>query len=247
MASYLSFSRVFHICCAVCCLALVSVTPVFGGTVQALVGNLGSSPFFNGSQDVWFVPGAPLTNGTVMDGSGPPLGLWTISSATFAWTGNPLDQDLSYQVGSNWLADATFLDGGTVTITGTVYNVFNMPLYSGLLFEGLVSGFRWTESAATSNSLDLFHLNGGEKAIVQVTGGWLATNGMGMAMPLGSLYWLDASALGCQQDGRDMHDWQGTIYTASSFTGFSLVYYVPEPGALILLLAGGFVVLSRRR
>lgn len=225
--------------------SFIFVTPTFGGTALTLAGNLGSSPIFNGSQDIWHVPGADLTNGTVTDGSGP-MGLWNIPSATFVWMGNALDEDLSHPVGSDWLADGTFLGGGTMTIDGTVTDIYGTLLYSGLLFEGTVSAFRWTESAATSNSIDLYALDGGEHPVVQVTGGWLATNNNGMNMPVGSLYWLDATAQGCQQDGGNLHDWQGTVYTATSFTGFTLTY-VPEPGTGMLLLGGGLAVLFRRR
>jgi hypothetical protein len=128
-----------------------------------------------------------------------------------------------------------------MTINGTI----NGPgwSYTGLLFQGEVSAYRMTESAADSNSLNL-----NDTAYVRVTGGWLMTNDKGMTTPENHLYWLDATAIGCSQDSGDLDKFSGTTFTsAAAVTGFALNYWMPEPASALFVIIGAFLTLVPRR
>jgi hypothetical protein len=214
-----------------------------GDTILSLAGNIGAAPIFNGSTDQWTIPFASLTNGSISDGTGYP-NIWFIDNSTdLTWMGNPLNTDLN-PGDPTQPADALFDGGGTLTITGKLYDATYNLLYDGLLLEGNVSGYRMTETGPDSNNIDLVE----NTAFVTVQDGFLMDNTLGvMNMPEGSKYWLDASFGKVEQDGGDLLNWQGGQYVSGTSTGISLAYWIPEPGSALLLLVGSMSLLIRRR
>jgi hypothetical protein len=223
---------------------LVGASFAHAGTIQSLTGNITASPLFDGNTDQWMISYAGLTNGTVTDGTGYP-NIWFIDdNVNFTWTGNTLNTDLNPNDPTQ-PADALFNGGGTLTITGKLYDAMYNVLFDGLLLEGSVSGYRMTETAADTNNINLVE----NTAYVTIEDGFLMDNTQGvMNMPAGSKYWLDTSFGKVEQDGGDLMNWQGGYYASGTSTGLSLAYWVPEPSTGLLLLGGisGLIALRRR-
>jgi hypothetical protein len=228
-----------RICWVAIPMVLLWATAAQASTVQYLAGNIGATPIFDGGTDLWTMPEARLTNGTLGDGGGFGS-FWTIdNSATISWEESALLTDLNPLDPTN-PADALFDSGGVLTIRGIVYDASNNMLFDGLLLEGEVSPFQMTETGAVSNNINLED----GTAFVTVTGGFLSNNTEGMTMPVGTQYWLDTSFAIVEQDGGELENWQGDSYSATTSTGITLV--IPEPTTGLFLLCGSMILIRRR-
>lgn len=217
--------------------APAGATPVF-----TFVANVQQTPFFQAAPAFeWDMANAPLQDGAVVGASGGPTWFVNIgASAPMTWTGNPLANDLS----AGGLADAEFDAGGTMSITGTLYNEFMAPVVvNSVLLTGTVSSFRLTESAAGTNNID----NLAGAALFTPTGGPLADGSLGLKFT--GDYFLNFTGDGVLQDHGgfpgDWDDFTGNLFTLDSFQ-FSLVA-VPEPGAGLILAGLGCLAALRRR
>ena len=228
---------------AVLAATLLVAAPAGASTsVFTFVANVQQTPFYQASPMFgWNMINAPLQDGAVVGASGGPT--WFINvgaSGPMSWAGNPLANDLS--VGG--LADGEFGGGGTMSITGTLYNEFFVPVViNSLLLTGTVSSFRVTESSPDSNNMD----NLAGAARFTPTGGPLADGSLGLVFE-GS-YYLNFTGQPVLQDHGgfpgDWDDFTGNLFTLESFQ-FSLVS-VPEPGTGLILAGLGCLAAVRRR
>ena len=221
---------------ALALLALVTATPAFGAAGQVEVISVNVSPTFiyNGDPvNEWIVPtpNALLSQGSVVEGSGGSSQVWFIaptgisSGAQLDWSGSMLDQELS----SGGQLEGAFLAGGSITITGEVWNLntFTM-LHSGVLLEATVSAFHVLEE----NDTDTITFEPG--ATLTPTGGYLVTNTDGLKM-VGD-YYFSGTVSAARENGDGVSDLSHSIVTNAGFQ-WTLVQ-VPEPAAAILLGLG---------
>jgi hypothetical protein len=225
----------------------------WGQAIDNLAGNIRPNNVFDSSVPQWEIVSEadPLIDPTGADGLADgtvngAAGTWFIApsflgspGAEIAWVGGNMIQDFS----SGLVADATFAAGGTLEITGKVYETtFFTEIYDGLLLTGTLSSFRFTESGPSTNLLDMADEDGiPGNAVFTPTGGWLTTNGM---MEMVGDYYIDLSATDAQNGNGEVDNFQHDIWTTA---GSQLaLWQVPEPGTVLLLL-GGLGVLARRR
>src|SRR5205085_2127586 len=104
--------------------------------VTAATGSMGPKDIFLAFAGIreWHISGAALANMTLV-GTGAT---WTVAPSScgcvsiLRWVGSALDRDLS----ANGQAEATFLGGGMLTITGRVYAGASPPPGATPLFNG---------------------------------------------------------------------------------------------------------------
>lgn len=219
---------------------LLLVGPALGSTANKVGGGVDQSPLFKASPDNKLVLAGPLWNGSV---TFPSMTTWKIAptwqaeAGLFEWSAT-LDQDLNP---GGPLAAGQFLPGGTLRISGRLYDGYTL-LYDGLLLEAnWVSGFKLLEDSQNTNRMDTFPVADMTSVAVRISGGWLWENNY-----LAPWYGLSYKAVGCRQNGGDLIDFQSDI-TTLSMSDFSLVP-IPEPSAAwLLVVAGGSLFMTRRR
>lgn len=195
-----------------------SLAPCDADVITRVQGTMGATTVFlpaTGGPDPiparWEIAGAALSDVSLLGASTQvyiaPSAI-AGSSATLTWTGNYLEQDLS----SGGWADATFHWGGTLTITGDLYDGPNPGatlLNPGepVLLIASVGSFRVRETAAGSNIL-MFE----EPPTFAPTGGFLVANASGFILAGEQELSLDfSSAL------------EGGQFPLSSFNGSTFV------------------------
>lgn len=150
------------------------------------------------------------------------------TSAALTWSGNVLSADLS--VGG--LAEAEFLDGGTLTIAGQLYDSADQQtanlIHDGILLTADVGAFHVKETVIDSNTLAFI-----ESPELTPTGGFLVENGLDFILAGRQSISLQMSA--AQQDGGDLFDFN--LSSSISLTGTSQLEITPvnpPQGATIL-------------
>ena len=205
--------------------------------IQFLGANVISpTPVYDATALDWDVPDAELSAGTATNMTGSTVWFIAPSSAptgVFNWNADLLSDENP----GGPIADGIFAQGGTLRITGKVFNFFQ-ELHDGLLLEATVSEFRMSESNSNLNQMNLAGL-----ATITPTGGYLLTNTDGLNL-VGD-YFLDATIQDAQQNGGNVNDFSEDIVSVSSLQ-FNLVQ-VPEPATLVCFGFGLAVCLSRRR
>lgn len=221
--------------------AVLAVTGLsaHAASIDAIAGNLGDTLVFNNGE--WDMQSAPFADGSVV---GDDNSVWFIAPsgfslpAEFTWTGNALDPpDLS----TNGLADGMFLGGGTLSITGQLFNNFFVPVFDGLLLEGTVSAFRMTESGPNTNFVNM-NINDQIVTTFTPTAGYLLGNTPMELSPVP--YIMSYSAQDLMQNGGPLEDWNEPPVRAA--VG-SWDMTIPEPATLTLLGSMMLLVAPRRR
>ncbi len=162
--------------------------------------------------------------------------------ASITWTGNQLNQDLSAPAGTTpALAEATFLGGGTLTITGIIYNAsgFKTAVYSGPdpILVAEISPLHLRETDINGNALTAI---GGFR--MTPTGGWLYNNSI---LQLRGTYdvTLVMASVGPTAGG-ELDNFQSSL---AQLNGFQMSFnIVPEPASALFLALGALVLAGRR-
>lgn len=166
--------------------------------------------------------------------------------ATIAWTGNMLDEDLSSPMGETpSLAEATFLGGGTLTITGKIFDAsgFKPVVYEGPdpILVATIGPFHLRETDIDGNTLTAI---GGFQ--MTPTDGWLYTNSILQLRGTYDVTMVMASV--GPTEGGSLDNFQSSL---AQLNGFQMTFNIPEPASLLLLTLGGATVLlkggNRRR
>lgn len=219
-------------------LALTAACPALG-YVETISGNVGPTMTYLGEPtNMWTIPGAPLSDGTVDFYGGPSWSIapsWS-SQGSVEWY-SPLDQDLS----SGGRAHATFGAGGSFSVAGRLYQSNQSGsalLTDGLLFSGFVLDFEIIETIANLNRIDMVGI-----AVVFPTGGWLLDQGY---VAGDEMFGLSFIGVDCQQNSGDLTSFQDDIITLSAMQ-FVMFNLVPEPSSVLLLLGGVACLMIRRR
>jgi len=229
-----SFSRISLI--AIAAVVLVAGSVANAELIDTVSGTLGGGWFYNGP-DTSEGPTSeialsmPYENGVVSFDSG----FWFVENATLSWTGSKLDLDSS----TGGVADATFLSGGTITLTGDIWDYFGDGLLAmnEVLFTGTVNEVRYFEQFNTNNLI----LASGQTRL-NITGGYLASNPYGIEMS--GLYTVSVPITGANQSYGELKDFQDDIWaTGGGLSGFQSI---PEPGTSLLLACGLGMFLRRR-
>jgi hypothetical protein len=208
--------------------------------INKIAGNVTQTPIYSTGPSQWDMPNAQITNANV-EGPLPTDFLFVEPSGFFtpgfvSWTGNPLVADTS----AGGLASATFGPGGTLSITGTVYDVTFTPLFTGTLLSGTVSGFSVFEPAGGGDFLDID--SGDFPIFTPVSGPLVDGTVASMSLP----FELRFTIAGAQQGGGPLEDFQTGVQAISSFQ-FQM-NAIPEPGSILLLALGlGCCVRGGRR
>ncbi len=209
--------------------------------VSIISGNLSPTPTFDASPTPqWSVVNGDLRGSVVTNSGSWVYGpTWGTAPATFDWTGNTLDQDLS----AGGLASGTFNPGGTFTIDGELYDssiefIANL-IIDGPIFEADVSGFSVEELFSDENKLQLIGT-----IVLTPTGGYLFDQGLTAPAYEMSFQAVQAEQV-TQQGVGPLSDFQSDIVTIAQlqFTSFA----IPEPVTGLLCLLGGLLMLVRRR
>jgi len=184
-----------------------------------------------------------LNSGSIRKPTGVVGNQFRINSneVEITWTGNQLNQDLSSPVSGSWLAEATFLDGGTLTLTGTIRDaaVPYTARYTGTLLTATVSGFHLRETDKDGNMINSIDTT----IRLDPTGGYLYDNPY---VNLRGLY--DFALVGAVVGpvaGGSLDNFQTDLKSLQAFQiNFT---QVPEPTTAMILSLGAVVVLVRRR
>lgn len=224
--------------------AMATAGPAYAGEGEIEVISANVSPGWLYSADPpdyeWNVPtpNTILSQGSVVEG-GPGTKVWFIAPTGIApgaeldWSGSLRDQDFSI----DGRADATFFPGGTMAITGQVWDLSTFKLlHDGPLLEAEVSAFRVTET----HDNDVLTFQPG--CTVHPTGGYLKTNPHGMNL-VGD-YFFQGTIPAAESDGSGIEDFENDIQSTGGFQ-FTLAQ-VPEP-TTAALVAGAFAFLAGRR
>lgn len=212
---------------------LIAASAVQAVPLFSIGGNLGPSTFFGKSL------GADGEVDVNTDLSGVIVNEFTFTTqftigngATFEWSGNGLDTDTSL----GGLASGSFLDGGTITITGNLFNYGAPVVTGGVILQGTLGGFSIQENVSADDFLD----TGG--ALFTPTGGYLV-NGTGTNyMPTD--YAFAFSIIGAEQGGAGIQDFQDDV---QFIQGTTWNMFVPEPSTFLMVAGLGVGVLVRRR
>jgi hypothetical protein len=223
---------------AIAIMAVLAMNAAAGATsIMWMSANVSPTPVYMADSQQWLIPGATLSNGTATDF----LDSWSIAPTsigappgTFDWAAS-LAADLNP---GGPLAHGRFAPGGTITITGKVYDSSNNPILDGTLLEATLSAFEMKESNGNQGQMDLVG-----SAILTPTSGLLVNNSL--SMKLEGVYYLYVTIANAQQSMSYVDDFQSDIISVSSLQ-FDLVQ-VPEPGSLALLGGLAGLLLRRRR
>lgn len=202
--------------------------------------NLGSCPFYTSGS-----PGSIGMNVSVAGTSGindnTGARVWVIraNGGQLVWNGTPLTSDASRPVGADYLAEGYFGAGGTLTITGTVYNKLNQIVYNGPdpLLVATVGTVHILEDQPGTSTLATI---GG--VAVTPTGGWLYTNS--------TLQWRGTYSMSFTMDsvrtmtGGALDNFGSSLKQSNAF--MMQFFQLPEPASLLLLLVGFGLVASGR-
>ncbi len=213
------------------------------GFVEALGINVSPTPLYAapgtlGPDGEWNMPNAVASQGSVVEADGGRV--WFIApfggTATLNWTGNTLASDTS--AGGDM--SGSFNGGGTLTITGDLWDDTFTNVFTGVLLTGTVSAFAVNEPA-TPNFIDT-----AVAPIFTPTGGVLVDGSLG----IGSLffdgpYYMAFTVTGARQNGGDLEDLQSDIVTVDSYK--MQLITIPEPASLALLGFGSLLLARRRR
>jgi len=221
---------------AVPCVAFAAPTSPGGGLFLA------SSPIYQAPPPgIWDV-NTMLNSGSIKNASGVGNRFRILGNeVSLEWAGNLLDQDLSTQIDpDSWLAEATFLGGGTLKLTGKIrdWAIPYTEMYDGLLLQADVSSFQLRETDKDSNILN--------SVVTTIrftpTGGWLNTNDI---LVLSGMY--DFALVGAvvgPMEGGPLNDFQVNLKSLQAFQiNFNLV---PEPASVLLLVLGACGLRTRR-
>lgn len=213
------------------------------GFVEALGLNVSPTPLYAapgtlGPDGEWHMPNAVASQGSVVEADAGRV--WFVApfggTATLDWTGSTLNTDTS----AGGTMSGSFNAGGTLTITGDLYNEFFVPVFTGVLLTGTVSSFTALEPA-TPNFIDT-----GVAPTFTPTGGVLADGSLGIgALQLAGQYYMAFTVTGARQNGGDLEDLQSDIVTVDSYK--MQLIAIPEPASLALLGLGALVAVRRRR
>jgi hypothetical protein len=226
---------------------LITAVAASAAPLNVLAGNVQPTAIFDadaGANGQWAMPGgAPngaFTGGTVVDDIGNVFFVdpFSMLMDDLTWSGNNMIADMSgtgpYAAGQ---AAASFGPGGSFALTGTVYDLFMSPVFSGVLLTGTVGAFSLEEPSGGADHLQLIN-----DPILTPTGGALADGTVtSMLVP----YYLSLTIAGAQQNGGPLVDFQSDIQAIDSMQ-FELTA-VPEPGSILLVLGGIALLSSRRR
>jgi|GEM_PF-3553566 len=184
------------------------------------VGQLSSATFFTGGDEpTWDIADSNLSDVFVLGADTS----WVIgpswdTPATLSWTGHILEADAS----NNGLAEAAFLGGGELTITGRVYDDFNQGtanlLFDGVLLSAQVASFQGQETTVDSDTLEFTVV-----PELTPTGGFLVTNDLGFQL-LGRQQ-LTLTASPALQDGLVLTDF--LTATSMAWVGQSQINIAP--------------------
>ncbi|NOX58547.1 MAG: PEP-CTERM sorting domain-containing protein [Planctomycetes bacterium] len=211
---------------------------VFAVQLDAIQGNLSPTMLFdkslgaNGQIDV----STGISGANAIDAGGTIiLDLGTLADiASFEWSGNDLTSDNS--VGG--AASGTFGGGGTLTITGTLYDFGVIPGFTGVLMQGTVSGFSAEEPNGGDNFLDT-----GSSAIFTPLSGALVDGTQALVMNTDYVFAFTGGI--AQQNGGDLQDFGSSIQNIASFQW--TMTPVPEPSTLLLASSMALGIMLRRR
>jgi len=220
--------------------AIFAGTAFGGEAILTVAGNV-SPPTDVYFYPEWKIDNAALTNTTVISES---YNYWFVALAapgTFTWSDSILDQENS----SGGLADATFLAGGRITMTGMVMDTMGNWLNPSdpTILEADVSAFRLIEQYATSNEI-VNRNDSVQRLTITPTGGFLLNNTVSGGMNLAGDYYMEIQVSNCQELGGDLETFGNDIHSLAGMQ-FNLVQ-VPEPSTLILL-AGTIIFFIKRR
>jgi len=231
----------------VLCLAVVAVTaqgaPVSaGGAMFVQTSPVYLGPIPPSTPGIWDV-NTLLNSGSIKKAEGVAGNQFRINAneVAIAWSGNQLDQDLSTMMDpDSWLAEATFLGGGTLTLTGKIrYTAIPYTvLHDGEVLTATVTGFHLRETDKDSNIINSIDTT----IRFTPTGGYLYDNPY---VNLRGMY--DFALVGAvvgPAEGGPLDDFQKDLVSRQAFMiNFNLV---PEPASLLLLALGACVMGGRR-
>jgi hypothetical protein len=182
-----------------------------------------------------------VNGGTVENEIGVPGNAWSIYAGAFTWSGHEMIDDLSTQQDpDSWLAEALFSDDGTMTMSGTVYDLSWNVVYTGDLLTATVSDFHLRETDKDSNAINSV----GASILMTTTGGWLATNS---ELQVNGIYEfaLVGASVGPTAGGK-LDDFQEDLRLLNGYQ-VTFKYLVPEPASVLMLGAAGMWIVLKRR
>ncbi len=160
---------------------------------------------------------------------------------SFTWTGNQLNQDLSFDYGglNNSMAEATFNAGGTLSINGKLKNAAGTGLvYDGLILQATVSAFHVRETGITDNKLHSIESAPGVNIQFTPTGGYLYDTAT-VAQLRGTYNFAITAAVMVPMAGGNLDNFSADLKSTAALL---MIYtLVPEPTSVLLL---GFGVLA---
>jgi hypothetical protein len=192
--------------------------------------------YYQAAPQQWTWTSRIVSGGTI----NTEMGFIYFFDGTVDWISD-LDQDIS--VGGQ--AEATFLPNGSITLTGTLKDMFMTPLFTGELFTADVSAFHLRETLADTNNFETI----GDVRI-SPTGGYLV-NGVGNVYAhLATDYQFGLQfAAGLSENGGPLpvEDFSFDIWGTAG-AEWAMVQ-VPEPVTALFMVPAlcGLVILRRRQ